>query len=131
MLPERPINATAHGVIDWGLMTSMIAGPHALRLNRRAKVMGLVFGTSIGAVNAFTNHRPGLVKLMSMRQHGWLELSAGIPYLLLPLATGAVKDERARTAWLAQFAALLAIYGLTEWGEGEAAQRSRGGRVSD
>ena len=71
----------------------------------------------MAAVNLVTRSKVTPGRMLSLRQHGWIELSSVVPFVVLPVVTGAVDDERTRTVWLGQFAVMLATYGLTEWGD--------------
>jgi hypothetical protein len=56
---------------------------------------------------------------------------AGLPVALgLPLLTGAMRDGRARTFFLAAAAALAAVYALTDWNAQERASAQRGPQES-
>ena len=117
-LPE-PIGPTAHGVVDYGFVSLLLTAPTVLGLNDTARRLGVLFAGLQGTVNALTDTPVGVKPLMSLRTHGWLELASGPLFLGLPVALGAVKEPKARTAWLVAFGMLAVTYVLTDWKPGE------------
>ena len=111
----QPIKATGHGVIDYGLVALMAAGPALAGLDRRARAVSWGFAGIVGAINALTDHPVGLRRVIPLRIHGWLDLAAVPAFVGLPIATGAVADRRARAAWATALALLGATYALTDY----------------
>ena len=111
----QPIKATAHGVIDYGVAALMTTAPSILGLDRRACAMGWGFGGMVGVLNALTDHRVALRRLIPLRIHGWIDLASIPVYAGLPPASGALRDRRTRIAWAAGLALLGATAVLTDY----------------
>jgi len=62
-----------------------------------------------------TNHPLGLVHVVPLRVHGQLETPFVPSLLLLPWATGALKQPNARRYFLSFFSIALANYLLTDY----------------
>lgn len=111
----QPIKATAHGVIDYGFLVLMTAGPGLAGVNPRLRAMSWAVAATQGTINALTDHPVAIRRLIPLRIHGWLELAAAPAVIALPPLAGAVSDRRSRTAWLIALALLATNYTLTDY----------------
>ncbi len=112
---RKPIGPTAHGAIDYGFVTIQTLAPSLFGLTGPARVLCNAFAASQGILNALTNHPLGLVHVVPLRVHGQLETPFVPSLLLLPWATGALKQPNARRYFLSFFSIALANYLLTDY----------------
>jgi hypothetical protein len=110
---RKPIGPTAHGAIDYGFVTIQALAPSLFGLAGPARMLCYVFAASQGILNALTNHPLGLVRVVPLRVHGQLETPFVPSLLLLPWATGALKQPNARRYFVAFFSIALVNYLLT------------------
>jgi hypothetical protein len=123
---RKPIGPALHGALDYGFFTAMLMVPRLLGLPRRARLVAAALGSAQGGLNAVTDQPLAARRLVAYRTHGLVD-RAGLPVALgLPLLTGAMRDGRARTFFLAVAAALAAVYALTDWNAQERASAERG-----
>jgi len=111
----KPIGPTAHGAIDYGFVTMQVLAPRFFRLQGPARVLCYAFAASQGIPNALTNHPLGLVRVVPLRVHGQLETPFVPALLLLPWASGALKQPNARRYFVSFFGIALANYLLTNY----------------
>ena len=114
MIP-KPIGPKAHGAIDYGFAAMNSLAPSLFGLQGAARTLCYAFAASQGVLNALTDHPLGLKKLVPLRVHGQLETPYVPALLLLPWATGALKDRKARLYFALFFAIALANYLLSDY----------------
>lgn len=111
----RPIKATTHGLIDYGLAGLLAAAPVALRLDARARALSWGFAAIEGTVDALTDHGVAARRLIPLRVHRRIDMAAMPAFAVTALATGAVRERRALMAWLAVLTVLGATYAMTDY----------------
>lgn len=112
---RKPIGPTAHGAIDYGFVTMQLLAPSLFGLKGNARRLCYLFAALQGTLNALTAHPLGLKKLVPLRVHGQLEIPFVPALLILPWATGALQQERARRYFVPFFFVALANYLLTDY----------------
>ncbi len=112
---RKPIGPTAHGAIDYGFVTMQVLAPRLFGLPGPTRVLCYAFAASQGLLNVLTDHSLGLVRVVPLRVHGQLETPFVPALLLLPWATGALKQQNARRYFLSFFGIALANYLLTDY----------------
>ncbi|WP_045687041.1 hypothetical protein [Hymenobacter sp. AT01-02] len=111
----QPIGPKAHGAIDYGFVTLQALAPHLFGLKGSAKTLCYAFAGAQGLLNAFTDQPFALKRLVSFRVHGQLETPFVPSLLLLPWATGALRQRKARRYFVSFFVVALANYLLTDY----------------
>jgi hypothetical protein len=111
----KPLDRTAHVALDYALGTALLTAPLLLGLSTRARTFFGAFGAVTATVNALTDSRLGVRRLIPFRTHRAIDLAADPLYLALPLLTGIAKEPRARALWLGSAALLGAAVLLTDW----------------
>lgn len=96
----------------------MLGAPVALGVNPRLRAMSWATGTSMGVLNAITDHPVAVKRLISLRTHGWVERASIPAAIALPLKLGAVRDAKDRSLWLSLLAVTLTAHALTDWNAG-------------
>jgi len=113
--PGKPISPQMHGAIDYGLLGLNLAAPSLLGLKGSARVLPYLIGGVQGALNAVTDQPLAARRVVPFRMHGQIEKWSLPAVALLPLATGALKQPRARLFFGTTFGLLLAVFQLTDW----------------
>lgn len=111
----QPIGPGAHGAIDYGFVTLQALAPSLFGLNGSAQSCCYAFAAAQGVLNALTDQPLALKRVVSFRVHGQLETPLLPALLLLPWATGALKQRNARRYFFSFFAVALANYVLTDY----------------
>lgn len=109
------IGPTAHGAIDYGFVMIQSLAPSFFHLRGSARVLCYAFAASQGILNALTDHPLGMKRVVPLRVHGQLETPFVPSLLLLPLATGALRQQNARRYFVSFFSIALANYMLTDY----------------
>ncbi len=98
--------------------------PKLFGLKGAAKTLCYAFGAGAGFLNAVTDQPLGVRRTIPLRLHGRIDTFFVPILLLLPWATGALKQQNARRYFISFFNAALTNYLLTDYntyGRGEAA----------
>ncbi|OON69712.1 hypothetical protein [Hymenobacter sp. CRA2] len=114
-MKAKPIGPTAHGIIDYGFVALQALAPTLFHLRGPARRLCYAFAGAQGVLNALTDHPVGLKRVVPLRVHGQLETPFVPALLLLPWATGALKQRNARRYFVSFFAVALANYLLTDY----------------
>lgn len=112
---RKPIGPTAHGAIDYAFATMNMLAPTLFGLTGAARACCYGFAVSQGVLNALTDHPIGLAKVVPLRVHGELETPFVPAILLLPWATGALRQKNARLYFFSFFAIAATNYLLTDY----------------
>jgi hypothetical protein len=110
-----PIGPKAHGAIDYGFVAMQALAPHLFGLKGPAKSLCYAFAGTQGLLNALTDQPLALKRLVPFRVHGQLETPFVPALLLLPWATGALRQRKARRYFVSFFVVALANYLLTDY----------------
>ena len=112
---RKPIGPRAHGAIDYGFVTLQALAPSLFGLTGVARLLCYVFAAKQGVLNALTDHPLGIKRIVALRVHGQLETPFVPSLILIPWATGALKQRNARYYFLSFFVIALANYLLTDY----------------
>lgn len=86
----KPISATPHGVLDYGLGLFLMNAPWIFRFNdvSAATYTMVAVGLIVLAVSLFTNYPLGLVKAIPFKVHGSIETVGALMLLASPWIMG-------------------------------------------
>ena len=112
---NKPFGAKAHCCIDYGFVTTLLLAPRLFDLQGAARTLCYVFGGAAGVLTALTNQPFALYRLIPFRVHGRVDTPFVPTLLLLPWATGALRQRNARRFFGAFFAVVLTNYLLTDY----------------
>ncbi len=114
-MERKPITPALHGLIDYGFGVVNLAVPALLGLTGAARVIPAAWAAAQGTLNAFTDQRYAVHRVVPFAIHGRLE-SFGLPTLAVTtVASGALKQPRARFFFAVLFVALVTNYMLTDY----------------
>jgi hypothetical protein len=111
----KPIGPKAHGAIDYAFVAVQALAPQLFGLKGSAKTLCYAFAGAQGLLNAFTDQPLALKRLVPFRVHGLIETPFVPSLLLLPWATGALRQRKARRYFVSFFAVALTNYLLTDY----------------
>lgn len=112
---SKPFDARIHCAIDYVSTAILLAAPILFGLKGAARTVSLAFGVAAGGLTAVTNQPFAIKRLVSFRVHGLVDTPFVPLLLLLPWATGALKQRNARLFFGAFFAWVLVNYSLTNY----------------
>ena len=125
-MTPKPIGPTAHVAIDYAFVSTNFLAPGLFGLTGAAKALCYFFGGTQGVINALTDNRLGVKRLIPLHVHGQLETPFVPALLVLPWLAGALRRRNARNYFLAFFGIALLNFVLTDY----QADRRRAGRGS-
>jgi hypothetical protein len=124
---QKPIGPTAHVAIDYGFVATQFLAPSLFGLKGAAKSLCYFFGATQGVINALTDNRLGMKRVIPLHVHGELETPFVPALLALPLLAGAMKQPNARKYFLTFFGIATVHYLLTDY-EADLHREKRQGR---
>lgn len=114
-MQRKPISRGLHGLIDYGFGLVNLSVPALLGLSGSARVVLAGWAAAQGALNAFTDQKYAVRRVVPFATHGRAE-SLGLPALAVTtVASGALRHPKARLFFAGLFAALLTNYFLTDY----------------
>ncbi len=78
------ISSRTHGVVDYIIVALFLLAPAIFRFSGAATTVCDVLGIALLAVSMCTAYPLGIVKLIPLRAHGWVELTAGVAAAISP-----------------------------------------------
>lgn len=114
-MKRKPVSPGLHGLIDYGFGIVNLSVPALLGLSGPARVIPAVWALAQGTLNAFTDQPYAVARLIPFATHGRAE-SFGLPALAATtVASGALKQPKARLFFAGLFAALATNYVMTDY----------------
>ncbi|PRY10102.1 hypothetical protein CLV24_11519 [Pontibacter ummariensis] len=114
-MKNKLIGPDAHGIVDYTYTALQVLGPRLFNLKGPARPLCYGFAGSQLLLNILTDYRLGVKRLVPFRVHGDLESPVIPALLLLPWATGALEQRKARIFFFSLFGISLATYLLTDY----------------
>ncbi len=114
-MSRKIYGAKTHCAIDYGFVATLVLAPSLFQLKGVARTLSYLFGSAAGVLTAFTNQPFALKRVVPFRVHGKVDTPFVPTLLLLPWATGALKQRNARLFFFSFFAAVLTNYLLTDY----------------
>lgn len=112
---RQPISPAMHGLIDYGFGLANATLPSMLGLSGAAKMIPAAWAVGQGTLNALTDQPYAIARKIPYRVHGQVE-AVGVPSLVaVTVASGAMKEPKARRFFIALFIALATVYTLTDY----------------
>ena len=109
-MARKPVTPALHGLVDYGFGIVNLAVPALLGLTGSARVVPAAWAVTKGTLNALTDQRYAVRRVVPFAMPGPLE-SAGLPTLAVTtVASGALKQPRARRFFAVLFADLVTNY---------------------
>ena len=109
----------AHCAIDYGFVAMLLSAPRLFGLKGAARTLCYTFGGSAGLLTALTVQPYALRRVVPFRVHGQVDTPFVPTLLILPWATGALKQRSARLFFFSFFAVVLTNYLLTDYSASE------------
>ena len=114
-MSRKIYGAKTHCAIDYGFVATLVLAPSLFKLKGIARTLCYFFGGAAGLLTALTDQPFALKRVVPFRVHGQVDTPFVPMLLLLPWATGALKQRDARFFFFSFFAAVLTNYLLTDY----------------
>ena len=92
-MANKPFGPKAHCTIDYGFVATLFLAPGLFGLKGAARTLCYLFGGAAGVLTALTNQPFAWRRVVSFRVHGQVDTPFVPTLLLLPWATGALKQR--------------------------------------
>ena len=116
----RILNARIHGVIDLVFVAVFLLAPLLVGLGGRPAAIAYTLAAVFLMMTLMTQFPAGVWKTIPFFVHGIVELIIGAALLILPSFDGYSPGSPARRFYLAMGAAILVVWALTSYREGDA-----------
>lgn len=117
------ISPRTHGVLDYLTVLVFAVSPSLLGLSPLpSKVAWAIAGSHLG-FTLFTRYPLGLLRIVPMKLHGWVELVAGPAISSIPWVLGFATEAAARTFFLTTGFIVFAVWIMTDYGAPQEAPR--------
>ena len=112
---KKPFGAKAHYTVDYGFVAILLSAPTLFNLKGAARVLCYLFGGAAGLLTALTNQPFAWKRVVPFRVHGQVDTPFVPTLLVLPWATGVLKERNARRFFFSFTAVVLTNYLLTDY----------------
>ena len=109
------LNATIHGILDYVLVVAFALAPTIFELEPTTATVSYILAVVHLLVTLSTSFPLGILKYISFRFHGLIELFVAICLFILPLGAG--YTGTARNFYLAAGAIIFVVWLLTKYSE--------------
>jgi hypothetical protein len=79
------LNSSIHGIIDYAVVLFLWLSPTLFALSRTIATLAYILGGVHLALTIFTDFKYGVIKIIPLKIHGWIELAVGILLVATPL----------------------------------------------
>ncbi len=109
------IHSKLHGIIDYLVVAFLWISPTLFMLSPKTAIFTYVLGGIHLLLTIFTNTSMGLVKLIPLRVHGWIELVVSIALVGVAFYLGNLEGDVSRNFYLGFAGAVFVVFLLTDY----------------
>jgi hypothetical protein len=111
----KPLSPKLHGVLDYVVVAVFALAPSLLHLSRVPALLSWTLAVVHLLVTVITAFPCGLVKLLPLKIHGWIELAVAPTLVAVPWVLGFAADATARGFYVAAGVVIFATWCLTDY----------------
>ena len=109
------LNSKWHGIIDYAVVLFLLLAPLSLSLPSLTTFFTLTLALIHLGLTATTNFEMGVVKIIPLKTHGWIELVVSVSLIGLAFYLGSVEGSLARNFYLIFGAAVFVTWLVTDY----------------
>jgi len=109
------INAKIHGIIDYLVVVFLLAAPSLFNLPDITSTFTYVLAGVHLALTVLTAYGPGLINVIPLKVHGWIELIVAVALVGIAFYLGSLEDNLARNFYLCFAAAVFLTWLITDY----------------
>src|SRR5271169_2312097 len=109
------ISPKIHGCLDYLVVLVFLAAPSLLHFSRTPAVISYTLAGVHLALTLLTNFPLGLVKVIPLKIHGFIELAVGPCLIALPFVLGLSSEPTAQAFYTICGIVILAVWALTDY----------------
>lgn len=111
----KMINAKMHGYLDYVVVLVFLGAPTLLHLSALPATIAYILAGVHLALTLLTDFPLGLLKVVPLRIHGFIELVVGPCLIALPFVLGFAGEPAAEAFYVACGVVILAVWSLTKY----------------
>lgn len=112
---HRSIGAVSHGIIDYALAILLAAGPSIAGFNGRQAMWCYLFAAVLFALAVMTRYPLGIVKVVGLAIHGFVELLLAICLIAAPWYGSFIAGVHSRNFYWTMGLMMLVLWFLTDF----------------
>jgi len=112
---HRSIGAVSHGIIDYALAILLAAGPSMMGFNGRQATWAYLFAAVLLALAVLTRSPLGIVKVIGLGTHGFVELVLALCLVAAPWFGNFARGVLSRNFYVTVGLLMLALWFLTDF----------------
>ena len=109
------ITSKIHGIIDYLVVAFLLISPSLFHLPENTALFTYILAGIHLALTITTNFEMGLIKIIPLALHGWVELMVSIALVGVAFYLGSIEGELARNFYLAFAAAVFVTWTITDY----------------
>ena len=107
------LNSNIHGIIDYAVVLFLWLSPTLFGLSHTVATLTYVLGGVHLALTIFTDFKYGVIKIITLKIHGWIELAVGILLVATPLILQNSDDNAANKYFFVLFGVAVLLTWVT------------------
>jgi len=111
----KVINSKTHGIIDYLVVLFLAASPSLFNLPETTSLFTYVLAGIHLTLTVLTQFELGLIKVIPLKIHGWIELVVAIALVGVAFYLGGMEGDIARNFYLGFAAAVFVVWLLTDY----------------
>ncbi len=112
---HRSIGAVSHGIIDYALAILLAAGPSVMGFNGRQATWSYLFAAVLLALAVLTRYPLGIVKVVGLAIHGFVELLLALSLITAPWFGNFERGVLSRNFYVTVGLLMLVLWFLTDF----------------
>lgn len=109
------LSPTAHGVVDVAFITVVAMAPIVLNLVPAVDIACFVMAGGYLALTLLTDFKLGLIRIIPLQIHGWLDLLTGVALLAVPFLFNFPQGSAERNLFWILGAVSIVTWLITDW----------------
>jgi len=109
------LNSKIHGIIDYAVVLFLFISPKLFNLPSVTALVTYIIAVVHFTLTILTDFELGIIKVIPLKIHGWIELIVSIALVGLAFLLGGMEGDLARNFYLAFAAAVFITYLLTDY----------------
>lgn len=112
---HRSIGAVSHGIIDYAMVILLAAGPSVSGFNGKQATWAYLFAGVLLIMTVMTRYPLGIVKVVGLAVHGFVEIVLAICLIAAPWYGGFLAGVQSRNFYWAIGVTILVLWCLTDF----------------
>ncbi len=109
------INSKIHGILDYGVILFLWLSPTLFDLPSTTSIFTYVLGAIHFALTISTNFEAGLLKIVPLKIHGWIEVIVSLALIGVAFALGSIDGIKSKIFYLSMAAAIFITWLITDY----------------